>query len=135
MSYYARALIFPSVLGAVFFYFSSPFHPLYSILLSIWSVIFVETWRVKEQRISVKWGSFGIDRVELRRAQFVGANDATDAHDDTAFPWWKREIRIGASLPVVAFFATALTVLLTSIFVVEAFVTQLYTGPGVKYVR
>jgi hypothetical protein len=39
-----------------------------------------------------------------------------------------------ASFPVILFFALVLAALLTSIFVFEAFVTQLYTGPGHKYI-
>jgi hypothetical protein len=39
-----------------------------------------------------------------------------------------------ASVPVIVFFGVVLAGLLTSIFVFEAFVTQLYTGPGHKYI-
>lgn len=39
-----------------------------------------------------------------------------------------------ASIPVITFFALVLGALLTVIFVFEAFVTQLYTGPGHKYI-
>jgi anoctamin-10 len=43
-------------------------------------------------------------------------------------------MRIVASVPVIVMFASILAALLTGIFVIEAFVTQLYTGPGHKYV-
>ncbi len=39
-----------------------------------------------------------------------------------------------ASLPIVLLFAGVLVALLTGIFVFEAFVTQLYTGPGHQYI-
>jgi hypothetical protein len=39
-----------------------------------------------------------------------------------------------AGLPVIMLFATILAVVLTGIFVLEAFVTELYNGPGHKYV-
>ena len=39
-------------------------------------------------------------------------------------------MRIFASLPVVLFFAGILAAILTGIFLFEAFVTALYTGPG-----
>lgn len=134
VSFYAKSLIVPSLTGAVFRFINIPYNPGYSVLLCLWSIIFVEWWRIRERAIAVRWGSYGSTRVELRRSQFRGANDANDEHDDTSFPWWKREARIAASLPVIGFFAAALVALLTTIFVVEAFVTQLYTGPGVKYV-
>ncbi|KAG8896209.1 hypothetical protein FRC00_006289 [Tulasnella sp. 408] len=134
LSFYTKSLIVPVALGLASFWLSKPFNPYYSVALSAWSIVFVEWWRLKQRSISIRWGSFGAEKVQLRRSQFKGANDANDEHDDTAFPWWKRESRILASLPVIAVFATALTLLLTSIFVVEAFVTQLYTGPAVRYV-
>jgi anoctamin-10 len=43
-------------------------------------------------------------------------------------------MRIVASVPVILMFSAILAALLTGIFVIEAFVTQLYTGPGHKYV-
>jgi hypothetical protein len=45
-----------------------------------------------------------------------------------------RELRVLASVPVILLFAGILAALLTGIFVLEAFVTQLYTGPGHKYI-
>jgi hypothetical protein len=39
-----------------------------------------------------------------------------------------------AGLPVIMLFATILAVVLTGIFVLEAFVTQLYNGPGHRFV-
>lgn len=134
LSFYTKSLIVPVALGLGSFWLSKPFNPYYSVALSAWSIVFVEWWRLKQRSISIRWGSFGAEKVQLRRSQFKGANDSNDEHDDTSFPWWKRESRILASLPVIAIFATALTLLLTTIFVVEAFVTQLYTGPAVRYV-
>ncbi|KAG8952207.1 hypothetical protein FRC04_004914 [Tulasnella sp. 424] len=134
LSFYTKSLIVPVALGLASFWLSKPFNPYYSASVCVWSVIFVEWWRIKQRSISIRWGSFGSEKVQLRRSQFKGANDSNDEHDDTSFPWWKREGRILASLPVIAVFATALTGLLTTIFVVEAFVTQLYTGPAVRYV-
>ncbi|KAG8991194.1 hypothetical protein FRB94_012697 [Tulasnella sp. JGI-2019a] len=134
LSFYSRALIFPAGLGAVMYFIAPPYHPAYSILISLWSIVFVEAWRIRERSLSVTWGSYGCSRVEVRRSEFRGAGDASHVSDDSAFPWWKRELRVLGGLPVIAFFAAALTALLTLIFVVEAFVTQLYTGPGVQYV-
>jgi anoctamin-10 len=71
----------------------------------------------------VRWGSRGSFYVETRRAQYT-----------PGCPWWKRELRMIASVPVILVFAIILAALLTGIFVIEAFVTELYTGTGHKYV-
>ncbi|KAK7031753.1 calcium-activated chloride channel-domain-containing protein [Favolaschia claudopus] len=119
---YTLALIFPAALGLLFYFFGSPYSPIYSTLIVLWSIVFVEWWRVRERKISLQFGSRGSFRVEKRRAQYV-----------EGFPWWKHELRMIASLPIIALFAAVLVGILTAIFVVEAFVTTLYSGPGDKY--
>jgi hypothetical protein len=44
--------------------------------------------------------------------------------------WWAGELCVLASVPVIILFAGLLSAILTAIFVFEAFVTQLYKGPG-----
>ncbi|KAJ7163483.1 calcium-activated chloride channel-domain-containing protein [Mycena crocata] len=120
---YTQALIFPAALGVVFYLFGSPYSPTYSILIVLWSIVYVEWWRVRERLLSLRFGTRGSFKVEKRRAQYI-----------EGFPWWKRELRIIAGLPVILLFAAVLVSILTGIFVFEAFVTQLYTGPGHKYI-
>jgi len=95
----------------------------------------VEWWRIRERKLAMRWGSRGAFRVEKRRVEFDAAirKRGSPSHyddDNEVFPWWKREIRVLSSLPVIILAALALTALLTGLFVIEAFVTQLYTGPG-----
>lgn len=118
---YTKFLIFISVAGVFFYFFAAPYSTLFSSILLVWSVVFVEWWRIKQRILSVRWGTNGSFRVEKRRAQYV------------PIPWWRRELRILSSLPVILFFAAILACLLTGIFVFEAFVTQLYKGPGAKF--
>jgi anoctamin-10 len=84
---------------------------------------FVEYWRVRERIHSATWGCLGSVRVEHHRPRYV------EGH-----PWWKRELKVLVSVPVIVLFASVLAVLLTAIFVLEAFVTALYTGPGHRYI-
>ncbi|KAJ6471863.1 calcium-activated chloride channel-domain-containing protein [Mycena sanguinolenta] len=120
---YTKALVFPAALGVLSFFFGSPYSPIYSILIVLWSVVFVEWWRVRERRLSLRFGTRGSFRVEKQRARYIDG-----------FPWWKHELRMIASLPVILLFAGILVSILTGIFVFEAFVTQLYTGPGHKFI-
>jgi anoctamin-10 len=120
---YTRALLFISVAGLANFYFGQAYSILYSSFLFLWSLIFVEYWRVRERIYSATWGCLGSVRVEHHRPRYV------EGH-----PWWKRELKVLVSVPVIALFASVLAVLLTAIFVLEAFVTTLYTGPGHRYI-
>jgi hypothetical protein len=125
-----KSLAFLSVIGILFYFFGTPYSPFYSILLLLWSTIFVEYWRVCERKIAVRWGSRGAFRVEKRRYEFN--------QEDLSGEWWKNELqrflRITASVPVIFVFVLMLTAILTGLFVFEAFVTQLYHGPGQQYI-
>ncbi|TCD69087.1 hypothetical protein EIP91_008729 [Steccherinum ochraceum] len=118
LSAYTKALIFISAVGVYFYFFAMQYSTVYSSILVLWSITFVEWWRIKQRVLSVQWGTRGSFRVEKRRAHYA------------PIPWWKRDLRAVASLPVILLFVSVLAVLLTGIFVFEAFVTQLYKGPG-----
>ncbi|KAJ7067816.1 calcium-activated chloride channel-domain-containing protein [Mycena amicta] len=120
---YTHGLIFPAVLGLLFFFFGTPYSPTYSILLVLWSIVYVEWWRVSERVLALRTGTRGSFRVERRRAQY-----------QEGLPWWKRELRMLMGFPVILLFGAVLVSILTGIFVFEAFLTQLYTGPGHKYI-
>ena len=122
LSFYTKHLVFISAVGVLFYFISLPYSTLYSSILLLWSVTFVEWWRIKQRILSVRWGTKGSFRVEKRRAQY------------TPLSWWKKDLRMLASLPVILLFASVLAVILTAIFIFEAFVTQLYTGPGHRFI-
>jgi anoctamin-10 len=119
------ALLLPlSLLGLLFAFLHLPYSPVYSSLLALWSLVFVESWRIRQRALSVRWSTRGIFRVEKRRTPEIVPDIA----------WWQRELRTLASIPVIALFAAFLFALLTAIFVFEAFVSTLYTGPGHQYI-
>jgi len=128
LSSYTSALLPIAAFGSLFFYSKLPYSPVYSAILALWSVGFVEYWRIRQRILSIRWGTRGSFRAERRRAQYE------DIVGGGKFPWWKRDLRILSSLPVILLFAGLLTALLTGIFIFEAFVTQIYSGPGQKYI-
>ena len=84
----------------------------------LWSVVLVEYWHIRERLYAVARCSLGSVRVEKHRLKYI------EGHR-----WWKRKLKILFSVPVIVFFASVL-VLLATIFVLGAFVTSLYSGPG-----
>jgi len=133
LSFYAKSLWFPAGLGVLFFFLSKPYSVIYSGLLCLWSVTFVEWWRIRERVIAIRWGSQGARAVEKRRPEFI----ASSKHDDPDvedFPWYVREGRTAAGIPVILVFALMLAGLNTAIFTFEAFITILYTGPLNQYI-
>ncbi|CAE7231774.1 unnamed protein product [Rhizoctonia solani] len=140
LSFYTRALFVPAILGLVAWVLKAPYHPLYSLSLSLWAITTVDVWRVCERALSVRWGTHGVARVERRRVEFAAISNQDQSEDniaaeaDVLFPWWKREFRMALSVPVIGLFGALLGGLLTAIFLFEAFVTQLYDGPGKSYI-
>ncbi|KAH9947024.1 DUF590-domain-containing protein [Amylocystis lapponica] len=122
LSFYTKFLVFISAAGVYFYFYGQPYSPVYSSILLLWSIVFVEAWRIKQRVLAVRWGTRGSFRVEKRRAQYV------------PIPWWQRDLRMLANMPVIMLFAAVLAALLTGIFVFEAFVTHLYTGPGHRWI-
>ncbi|KAF8994055.1 calcium-activated chloride channel-domain-containing protein [Cyathus striatus] len=121
LSTYTRFLIFPFVLSILSLPpigLVTPYSPVYSILLCIWSVFFTEYWRIHERRLSLRFGTRGSFRVEKQRAQYKPGST-----------WYARELKILLSVPVILLAAGILALMLTGIFILEAFVMQLYTGP------
>ena len=119
LSSYTHFLAIPAVLGLFSHFFLPPYSPIYSLLLSVWSIVFVEWWRVHERILSLRFGTRGSFKVEKRRVQYK-----------QGLSWWARELRVLVSVPVILLFAGILFAILTGIFILEAFVTQLYQGPG-----
>ncbi|CAE6500154.1 unnamed protein product, partial [Rhizoctonia solani] len=140
LSFYTRALFVPAILGLIAWVLKTPYHPLYSISLSLWAITTVDIWQVRERALSVRWGTYGVARVERRRVEFIATSNQDQSEDniaadaDVLFPWWKREFRMALSVPVIGLFGALLGGLLTAIFLFEAFVTQLYDGPGKGYI-
>ncbi|KAH9933479.1 DUF590-domain-containing protein [Fomitopsis serialis] len=122
LSYYTKSLIFISIAGAYFYFFHEAYSAVYSSILLLWSTTFVESWRIRQRILSVRWRTRGSFRVEKRRAQYVPIS------------WWKKDLRMLAGLPVIMLFAAVLAALLMVVFVFEAFITMLYTGPGNRFV-
>jgi len=123
LSSYTKALTFPAILGIAFYLFSTSYSPLYSSLLLIWSIAFVEWWRIRERILSLRWGTRGSFLAEKHRVEWTPGS-----------PWWRRDLIVAASIPVMFMFAGILAALLTAIFIFEVFVTDLYTGPGHTFV-
>ncbi|ESK85554.1 hypothetical protein Moror_10042 [Moniliophthora roreri MCA 2997] len=127
---YTHFLAFPACLGLSFYFLVTPssYSPIYSSLLVLWSIIFVEYWRVRERLIAVKFGTLGSFRVEKRRIGLEQNGKKVKAK------WWQKELKVLASVPVITLFAVILGLVMTGIFILEAFVGQLYMGPGQKVV-
>ncbi|KAE8218839.1 hypothetical protein CF319_g7352 [Tilletia indica] len=134
LSHYATGLTPMAAVGFLFWYFAAPYAPLYSLFLVGWGAVLVETWRMREKRLAVRWGVAGCNRADNRRLGFkpriVRTHPATGEIEEV-FEWWRVELRVAlVSLPSLIIGAIVVGLTMSSMFVSEVFVSKLYHGPG-----
>ncbi|KAJ8292595.1 hypothetical protein OF846_004358 [Rhodotorula toruloides] len=136
LSYYFRSLLFPSVIGLFFWLLGLSFHPLLGIGFVGWSVVFIETWRLREKAIAVQWGTYRYERVEIERLGFRGEGKEVDPVSGITREKWsfRRTLtRSLASLPAYFAFIGFLGTIISAIYVVETLVSEVYSGPFKKF--
>ncbi|KAJ8694723.1 hypothetical protein PTI98_007374 [Pleurotus ostreatus] len=134
---YASSLLLPAVLGVTFYFLDKPYHPAYAFALLLYSTVFTEYWRVYERLFTSRFYPKGRFQPSTSLASMSTSSftrEKVERTHNSGIAWWKRDLRILASFPIISVFAGLLALLLTAIFVFEAFVTQLYTGPGKKLI-
>lgn len=64
-------LLIPSIIGIILglymlFYgdFNSQFIPVYAILMALWSTLFVESWKRRENELSFLWDMHDFQKIE-----------------------------------------------------------------------
>jgi anoctamin-10 len=111
--------------------------------LSLYSTIFVAFWRIRERKLAVRWGTIGCENVAVGRLrpEYVanlekrGSGPGSDVvgtvqkGDDS-----KRDWKVAASVPVIGLCGVGLGVLLMGVFLLEAFVSEVYEGVGQEIV-
>ncbi|KAK0553302.1 hypothetical protein OC845_001302 [Tilletia horrida] len=134
LGHYAAGLTPLAIVGGLYWYFAAPYSPMYSLFLVSWAAILVETWRMREKRLAVRWGVIGCNRADNRRTGFkprIVRTHPVTGEIEEVFEWWRRELRIAfVSLPSLVMGAAVVGLTITSMFVSEVFVSKLYQGPG-----
>lgn len=122
------------VISVGFWLFSPPdsFPPLYAFCLAIYSTVFIAMWRVREKKLAVRWGTRGCEtvRVGRMRPQYVISHNVHSLDDPHHHSDLVRDSKMVASIPVILMCGALLGCVLMSIFMLEAFVGQLWHGPG-----
>lgn len=139
--------LLPLSLLSILVFFLTPgdsYPPFYAFVLSLYSTIFVAVWRIKERKLAVRWGTRGSESVAVSRlrpeyvaklgldkqhASGEGAVDTIQAGNDL-----KRDVKVAASVPIIIVCGVGLGVVLMGIFLLEAFVAQVYDGVGKQVV-
>lgn len=135
LCFYFKSLLFPSVVGFIFWVAGLSFHPILGFALTGWSLLMVESWRLRERALSVHWGSYNIEKVEVQRAGFRGDGLEIDPVTGVTHEKWRFRKTLTRSLAVVPIyfaFVGILGAIIAVIYMIETVLGEVYDGPGKK---
>ncbi|KAJ5117021.1 hypothetical protein N7456_001369 [Penicillium angulare] len=133
---YFRFLIFPAAFGFGCWFLLGGFSIVYTVVNSLWCIIFVEYWKRQEVDLSCRWQTKGVSAVQTRRRQFKPEKEIQDESTGETrgvFPATKRMQRQLLQIPFALLAATALGVIIATCFAIEIFISELYNGPFKTY--
>ncbi|KAJ5152618.1 uncharacterized protein N7482_009096 [Penicillium canariense] len=133
---YFRFLIFPAVFGFSCWFLFGGYSIIYTVVNSLWCIVFVEYWKRKEVDLSCRWQTKGVSAVQTKRREFKPEKEIRDEGTGEmrgVFPATKRMQRQLLQIPFALFSAIGLGVIIATCFAIEIFIAELYSGPLKTY--
>ncbi|KAK8042565.1 hypothetical protein PG994_013048 [Apiospora phragmitis] len=133
---YFSFLVFPAAFGFASWLILGQYSWLYALVNSLWSVVFFEYWKKKEQDLAVQWGVRGVSRIQLPRTEFQWDHEAADPMTGEAVKVYSAKKRLQTQLLQVPFAFVCLLILgalYLFCFSVEIFIGEIYNGPLKSY--
>ncbi|KAJ5730690.1 Acyl-CoA N-acyltransferase [Penicillium malachiteum] len=133
---YFRFLIFPAVFGFGCWFLLGGYSIIYTVVNSLWCIIFVEYWKRQEVDLGCRWQTKGVSAVQTKRREFKPEKEVQDESTGEVrgvFPTTKRMQRQLLQIPFALLAATALGVIIATCFAIEIFISELYNGPLKTY--
>lgn len=133
---YFRFLVVPAGLGFFAWLFLGQFSMIYSLGISLWSVVFFEYWKKKEVDLAVQWGVRNVSEIQRARPEFkwdYEAEDVVTGEPTRVYPSLKRLQTQMLQVPFALACIVALGTLSMTAISLEIFINQVYAGPGKQY--
>ncbi|RDW27132.1 calcium-activated chloride channel-domain-containing protein [Yarrowia lipolytica] len=133
--FYLQWLIVPSIVGVLAHFLLPSYSFFYTLVIQIWSIVFVRAWRKRETNLAIRFGATNASAVGERRA-FIAEGAKIDMISDIKRPWYSPSKRVAkelAFIPVAFTLAALLVVGHTIIFAFEIYTRQIYHGPFSDY--
>jgi hypothetical protein len=134
LSMYTLSLL-PITVVALGFWLKCPadsYPPAFAFCLSLYACTFIAVWRIRQRKLAVRWGTYGCEQVSVQlRPQYVRSHGVTRLGETTTSRWEHiRDAKVIASIPIILGCGFLLACVLSTIFLLEAFVGHAYSGPG-----
>jgi anoctamin-10 len=128
---YFRFLVFPCVAGIFAWAFLPKYSLLFALIIGVWSTVFLEYWKIKQTDLAIRWNVRGIHSLKINRSQFRFETQTIDEAGRIRhhFPTWKRILRQSVAIPSVLVSTLLLGALISTLFVIETFISEAYVGP------
>ncbi|KAJ9200824.1 hypothetical protein DTO164E3_3974 [Paecilomyces variotii] len=129
---YSIFLVFPAVSGFICWAFLGPYSITFAALTCLWSLVFVEYWKLKEKDLSIRWGVKGVGALKVNREQYQWDREVLDpvtGEIRREFSTRKQILRQLLQLPFAVLASTVLGVLIVLTFAMEVFLSEVYQGP------
>lgn len=134
--HYFTFLLGPAAVGLFAWSYLGYFHPLYAAFIGVWSVIFVEYWKHKEEDLAIRWGVKGVSNIETHRPEFVPSQvtqDPVTGEKEATFSVTTRLQRQLLQVPFALAAALILGTIIATCFGTEVFINEVYKGPFKQY--
>lgn len=128
---YLIFLTFPAIAGIAAWLWLPKYSMLYAILTSIWCCMFLEWWKLQEVELSIRWNVRGVQKSKITRPEYKYEKEFVDANGRKIqyFPKWKHIARQTIQIPFYAMATLALGAVISSVFAIEVFISEVYQGP------
>lgn len=129
-------LTFPAGFGFCAWVLLGQFSAIYSIVIGLWSVIFVEYWKKQQADLAVQWGVRGVSKIQRKRPGFRHESEIKDpitGEEVKIYSPVKRLSRQLLQVPFALAAALLLGTLIATCFGIEIFISEVYDGPFKAY--
>lgn len=136
MQSYFVFLTFPAGFGFCAWVLLGGYSPIYAIINSLWTIVFVEYWKKQQTDLAVQWGVRGVSKIQLPRPDFKHEHTLQDpitGEQVRVYSPLKRLSRQLLQVPFALAAATVLGSLIATCFGIEIFISEVYDGPFKSY--
>lgn len=101
-------------------------------MTSLWCIVFLEYWKLKEVDLSLRWSVKGVGSLKVNRANFKYDQEVIDPitkERHQHYSHWKQVARHFSQIPFAFLAMAGLGSLVSIVFVIEIFISEVYNGP------
>lgn len=146
LRYYQISLLLPSIIGIVVFSIQKSLDQnslpvlilniIYSVLMTIWAIVFLEIWKRKEAAMAIQWGQTKFEQIEIPRPQFFGKqrrSPITDDMDEMHFSSIERCKYICFGITISAMIICMILGIVAGLLIFRNVYSNRYTINGIDY--